>query len=328
MKLVLMGFLKLKEGYGNMEIIQLYYDQVANVDSEYVAAIGNFDGIHIGHREIIKRAEKISRDMNLKLAVITFDISPKKIVNNIENYSLLRSFDQKKEILKDLKVETIFLTHFNKKFQSLSAEQFVEKMIIKNNIKFLICGFDFFFGANKSGDIHFLSKYKEFKTIVVPRVDYNNHKIGSTYIHELISLGKIEEANIMLEKPYSIIGNVIHGRAKGHLIGFPTANIMPIINYRVPATGVYATYIIVKNKKYLSMTNVGNNPTFNFTNVTSIETHIFDFDEEIYDEEVELIFIEYMRNEKIFEDMSELINQLSRDKQDILNKYGDVNAKK
>lgn len=306
-----------------MEIIELHYDQVVEVKDEYVAAIGNFDGIHKGHREIIRRAKKIAKDKNLKLAVITFDISPKQIVNNIENYSLLRSFDQKKEILKELNVETIFLTNFNKKFQSLSAEEFVEKMIIKNNIKYLVCGFDFFFGANKSGDVHFLSKYEEFNTIVVPRLDYNNHKIGSTHIHELLSFGKIQEANTLLEKPYSIIGNVIHGRAKGILMGFPTANILPIINYRIPATGVYATYIIVDDKKYLSMTNIGNNPTFNFTSVTSIETYIFDFEEVIYDKEIELIFIEYIRNERIFEDMDELVVQLNKDKQEILNKYGE-----
>ncbi len=307
-----------------MEIIELYYDKKIEVSDEYVVAIGNFDGIHLGHREIIKRAAKVAKNKNLKLALMTFDISPKQIVNNIENYYLLRSFKQKKLILAELEVETIFLIHFNRELQNLDPHKFIQQMIIDNNIKYLVCGFDFSFGAKKSGNVNVLSEYKEFNTIVVPRIEHNNHKIGSTYIHELLSLGRVEEANTLLVKPYSIIGKVIHGRAKGHLIGYPTANIMPIINYRVPASGVYATYLMVGSKKYLSMTNIGHNPTFNFTNITSIETHIFDFNEDIYDQEVELIFIEFIRNERIFEDMNDLIKQLDKDKQQIIEKYGDI----
>lgn len=307
-----------------MEIIELAYDKKVELNDEYVVAIGNFDGIHLGHREIIKRACRIAKDKQLKLAVMSFNISPKQLVNKINNYYLLRSFQQKEKILSELEVVTMFLIHFDENIQNMEPHQFIREMIINNNVKYLVCGFDFSFGQKKSGNVHVLSEFREFNTIVVPRMEYNNHKIGSSYIHELLSLGRIQEANYLLVQPYSIIGQVIHGKAKGHLLGYPTANIRPLINYRIPASGVYATRIMINNKKYLAMTNIGNNPTFNYTFTTSIETHIFDFNEDIYGQEVELEFIDFIRNEKIFEDMEDLAKQLAYDKQEIIEKYGDL----
>ncbi|MDR1781475.1 MAG: bifunctional riboflavin kinase/FAD synthetase [Bacilli bacterium] len=301
-----------------MEIIHIRNEQLLNLNDEYAVAIGNFDGIHIAHEKIINTAKKIAHAKKLKFGVMCFDIPPRQLVNNIDNYYLLRSFDQKRNILEDMNVEVLFLLHFNNEIRNMDAKTFVRKMIIANNIKEVVCGYDFHFGINKSGDVNLLSSYHEFSTIIVPRYDLNNQRISSTLIHELIMHGEIKQANSLLTRPFSIIGHVIHGNKKGKSIGFPTANIKPIVNYRIPQSGVYISKTIVNNKEYYSMTNIGHNPTFNFVNFKSIETHIFDFNEDIYNQEIEIVFIDYLRRERIFDSIDDLIKQLKDDKEKII----------
>ena len=301
-----------------MEVIDLCHDEVLSLNQEYVAAIGNFDGIHQGHREVIRKAVKIAKEMNLKPSVMCFDIVPKQLINNIDNYYVLKSFEQKCQILKSLGVEVIFLIKFDDKLKNMSPDEFVKKMIIENNISYLVCGFDFSFGKNKEGNLNFLQKFNEFKTIILPRFDMNNDKVSSTLIHELLSYGDIERANALLVRPYSIIGEVVKGNQKGKPMGFPTANTLPSVNYRIPQSGVYATKVIVDGKEYQGMTNIGHNPTFNFSSNTSIETNIFDFDEDIYGKTIEVIFIKYLRRERIFESVTDLVQQLNEDKQCII----------
>lgn len=304
-----------------METINIRLNSLNATCDNYTVAIGNFDGLHYGHRKIIDLAKKIAYENKTKLGIMSFDITPRQIVNSIDNYYVLRSFDQKFKILESFDVDALFLIHFNNEVKEISASDFVEKMIIDNNIKFVVCGFDFKFGKNQEGDINFLKKYDEFETIVLDSIDYENEKIGSSKIHEMIIHGEIEKANNLLVSPYSIIGKVISGNKKGRTIGYPTANILPIINYRIPQQGVYATKAIVGGKEYNSMTNIGHNPTFNFTNSTSIETNIFDFDQDIYGQEIEVVFKKCIRRERIFDNVEQLIKQLESDKKEIINYF-------
>ncbi|MDF9867377.1 riboflavin kinase/FMN adenylyltransferase [Bacilli bacterium PM5-3] len=307
-----------------MEIIHLRNDdEISQLNNEYAVAIGNFDGVHLGHREVIKKAVKLASSKNMKAGVMCFDVTPRQLVNKIDNYYMLRSFEQKKEILEELGIETIFLIHFNDKIKNLSPQEFVEKMIISSNIKYLVCGYDFAFGKNKAGNATYLQQFSEFKTIILPRIEINHDKVSSTLINELLSHGSIQEANRLLVKPYSIIGKVIAGNQKGRMIGFPTANVLPLVNYRIPQSGVYATRVIVNDKEYYGMTNIGHNPTFNFSCNTSVETNIFDFDEDIYGCIIEIIFIKYIRKEKIFDDVDDLVRQLNKDKQDIIDFFNE-----
>lgn len=298
-----------------MEIIHLRNKTPLTLNDDYVVAIGNFDGIHIAHEKIIKTARKIAREKQLKFGVMCFDIPPRQLVNRIDNYYVLRSFEQKRKILANLGVEIMFLVHFNTELRQLSAGDFVEKMIIRNHIKYIVCGYDFKFGFNKSGDVNYLSQFSEFTTIIMPRYDLNGQRISSTLINELILHGEIKQANALLSEPYSISGKVVHGNHKGKAIGFPTANIRPLANYRLPQSGVYITKTIVNGQSYHSMTNIGHNPTFNFVNFQSIETHIFNFDEDIYHQNIEIVFLDYLRKERIFDSVDDLIKQLSRDKE-------------
>ena len=308
-----------------MEIIHIYHDKLNQVNDEYAVAIGNFDGIHKGHREVIKKAVKLAKTKNLKASVMCFDITPRQIINQIDNYYVLKSFKQKKELLESLGIEVLFLIHFNNIIKDLSATEFIEKMIIKNNIKYLICGFDFAFGKNKTGNVQTLQGFSQFQTIILPRFEINKEKVSSTLIHELLANGEIVKANELLVKEYSIIGKVIAGNQKGKPMGFPTANILPSVNYRILQSGVYATKVIVKGKEYYGMTNIGHNPTFNFSTNTSIETNIFNFDEDIYGETIEVIFIKYLRKERIFENVTDLIKQLNTDKEAIIKFFSEEN---
>ncbi|MDL2212141.1 riboflavin biosynthesis protein RibF [Erysipelotrichaceae bacterium OttesenSCG-928-M19] len=300
-----------------MEVIHLRYDEKIETKADYVVAIGNFEGIHLGHREVIKKAARIAKDKDLQLAVMCFDITPRQVVNDINNYYVLRSFEQKKDILASLGVSTLFLIHFNKKIMDLTPDEFVQEMIIDKRVKYLVCGYDFMYGRNKTGNTTLLQQYSEFNTVILPRYEYNQEKVSSTLIHEMLLHGEIEQVNRLLVQPYTIVGHVVKGNQKGRTIGFPTANIVPIVNYRIPQTGVYASIVKVKGKEYYAMTNIGHNPTFNFCSVTSIESNIFSFNQEIYDELIEVTLVKFCRREKIFSDVELLVKQLEYDRQEI-----------
>lgn len=300
-----------------MDVIEIEYDSKCLLDAEYVVAIGNFDGLHIAHQAIIEKAAQIAQDKQLKLGVISFDITPRKVINDIDNYFILKSFSQKKDSLKNLGVETLFLLKFDKNMSSLQPNEFVKMLLNNIKIKDLVCGFDFAFGKDKKGNVMTLESYQEFNTIIIDKISDNDEKIGSTIIHELILNGDIKKANQLLGHPYSIIGKVIHGNQKGRQINFPTANLKPIANYRIPGIGVYASKVIIDGKEYYGMTNIGHNPTFNYCTTPSIETNIFNFSKDIYGEQIEVILLEEIRREKIFADVEELKQQLEKDKQAI-----------
>lgn len=301
-----------------MQVIKLDANYQQQLSDGYVVAIGNFDGIHSAHAQILRMAKKIAKENNLKFGVMTFDTTPKKVVNQIENYYILRSQAQKEEILNELGVDTLFLFEFTKEFANLSAQDFIQRFIISNSVKYLVCGFDYHFGKDKSGDVELLMSYPDFKTIILSQEKVDNLKIGSTYIHELVLQGNVEKANRLLTKPYSIVGKVIHGSKKGRNIGYPTANILPIDNYRIPANGVYATKTIINGKAYESMSNIGHNPTFNYNNNIRIETNIFGFDGDLYGQMIEVVFYKYIRQEKVFDSIDDLIKQMAKDKQAII----------
>lgn len=297
-----------------MDIINIRYNIPFLVNEDCVLVVGNFEAIHVAHRELIRKARRVAKDKNLALAVMLFDVTPRKVINDIDNYYLLRSFKQREAILKKLDVDKIFIVNFDDNFKEISASSFIEDIIIKTNAKYVLCGFDFHFGKNREGSPYLLQEYKQFKTIILPSQLINEHKVGSTYIHELIMHGRIERANHLLVDPYSLVGTVVYGNQRGNKIGFPTANLLPVVNYRILKNGVYATKVIYNDKIYLGMTNIGHNPTINYSTSTVIETNIINFDENIYGAEIEVIFYKFIRNEKIFPNVKSLIKQIEADK--------------
>lgn len=296
-----------------MEVLNL--DDFTKNKYQTVIALGNFDGVHYGHQVLIKDMVSKAKNMGLKSSLLLFRNHTKECINGTCP-SLISSIEQKYDLMRELGVEIIYNIEFNESIMKLSPEEFVIDILInKLNVKSILVGYDYRFGYKAKGDTNLLKKIGKLHGIeveVLKPITIKDDIVSSTKIRDLIEVGKLEDVKLLLGRNYSIIGKVIPGKNLGSKLGFPTANIKPIINYTIPKSGVYSTETIVNNKKYLSATSVGYNPTFN-ENSIKIETHIIDFAENIYDENIELIFVEYLREEIKFNDIDSLVKQIEND---------------
>lgn len=278
-------------------------------------ALGNFDGIHIGHQELIKNMIKKSKELGLKSSLLLFKSHTKSIIDK-NKPNVITSNEQKLKIAKNLGIDIVYLLDFNEEVMKLSGQKFIKDIILdKMNGKLLVVGFDYRFGYKALGDAKYLvdiGNKNNIDVIVQSPVCKNDEVISSTIIRKLIIDGKMKNVSGLLGRPYSIIGEVIQGSNRGNKLGFPTANINPIDNYVIPKTGVYVTNSIIDNKKYISATNIGYNPTFN-ENILKIETYIIGFEENIYGKFFEIEFIDFLRDDIKFNNINDLINQMKLD---------------
>lgn len=278
-------------------------------------ALGNFDGIHIGHQQLIKKMVSRSKELGIKSSLLLFKSHTKTIVDN-NRPSMITNNQQKFRIAEELGVDIIYLLDFNDNIMKLSGEEFVKDIIMnKMNGKLLVVGFDYRFGYKASGDSSYLKELGEKNNIEVVILDpvYQEDKvISSSIIRELISAGNMSEVSKMLGRSYSIIGKVIPGKNRGNKLGFPTANIELTDNYVIPKNGVYMTNTIVDNKRYVSATNIGYNPTFG-ENTLKIETYILEFEGNIYGKTLEVEFLDFLRDDIKFESKEALIEQMKLD---------------
>jgi len=273
--------------------------------------LGFFDGLHVGHKYLIQQAKA----PNVRLGVFTFDGSLKSITNKRKN-GLITTITDRSRILEELGVDVLFVIGFTKEIMNMKPEEFILKFLKPLNINTIYVGADFSFGKHASGNVELLKKY--FNVEVVDFIMDDSKKISTTTIFEYLSDGEISKANRLLGREYFIRGRVIHGFSAGSKkLGFPTANIEMTGQYIFPKNGVYATKIKIDGKEYPSMTNIGVHPTINRLDNPSIETNIFDYSKDIYDKEVKLSFYKYIREEKNFNSIEELMEQLSRDKKKI-----------
>ena len=256
-------------------------------------AIGNFDGLHLGHRELIEKA-KID---DLKTLVITFE--------SINKTGYITNGEQKINLIEEMGVDYLIILPF-RVIQMVFYNEFMQ-ILKKLKVKHITCGVDFRFGFKREGDIVDLKK--KFKVQVLDDFMINQTRVSTSLIKSFIQDGFIKEANDLLTKPYTIIGEVVHGNKIGRKLGYPTANI-DYKEYTLPKSGVYLTVAKIKDKKYLSMTNIGHNPTLNAQEKSRLEIHVLDFDEEIYGENIEISFIKYLREERKYESKEELMKSL------------------
>jgi riboflavin kinase/FMN adenylyltransferase len=299
-----------------MEIIDLNSCQI---DSEGNAvALGNFDGVHIGHQELIKSNIKEAGKRKLKSTVLVFRNHTKEILkkNSDTKVQLLTNFDQKIDILKGFGLDTLYLADFNKSIMKLTPEEFVDNILIKKlNTKLITVGFNYRFGYKASGDVELLKRIGLERGIMVnimPPVYVEQEIVSSTAIRNSIKTGNIKKANRFLGRNFTIIGSVVEGKNRGRKLGFPTANIKLIDNYVIPKEGVYVTNTIIDGIKLISLTNIGYNPTFN-ENELKIETYILDFNGNLYGKTLEIQFIDFIRDDIKFNTTEELIQQIERD---------------
>ena len=278
-----------------------------------VVLIGNFDGIHLGHQKLIRKAKKIAEQKKQKLVLITFNPHPREIINNTE-MDLILPYKEKKSLLKNYGIDMINEIKFTNKLSKLSAEEFAKEYIYKaHNPSDIVIGKNFKFGHKARGDAKLLkdllSKKVKVHSIDIKRLD--SLVISSSEIKKLISKGSIEKVNKLLGRNYHISGKVIHGEKRGRLIGFPTTNLSTEWNF-LPKKGVYVSKVVISDKSYQSITNIGVRPTFN-ANSLQIESHIFDFNKNVYGKKIKIYFLARIRNEKKFETVEKLIENITKD---------------
>ena len=282
-----------------------------------IILIGNFDGVHLGHQKLFKKALVLKKRKKYKIGVVTFDPIPKMFFfKKIKNYRI-SNFDQKLEILKKFKVDFVINKKFDLKFSKIKCNQFIEKFLYKKlSAKLIFVSNNFRFGYKREGDVKLLKFFeKKFKyRIINPSPLKKNKKIiSSTSIRKLLEKGQISTANKYLDRNWSIQGIVQYGRRLGTTIGFPTCNI-DIGNYVIAKPGVYAVRVLRKNSdKYLKgIANLGYRPTFNQKKIL-LEVHLFNFSGNLYNKLLSVEFLKFIRKEKKFNNVNQLRAQIKKD---------------
>jgi riboflavin kinase/FMN adenylyltransferase len=300
-----------------MRIIKNFHNINHNFQNT-VLTIGNFDGVHLGHQEILNNVNRIASSENLKSALFTFEPHPLKIIKPNDFFDKrLQSLSKKLFFLKNQNlVDIVFLSSFNRRLANLSAEDFVEKILVKQlKIKHLIIGYDFIFGKNRLGNANLLQKLAEVYNFSFHQIAAKGNSLevySSTKIRNFIGLGKIKEANQMLGYCYQIGGLVIKGKQLARNLGFPTANFLPKKDIIKPKFGVYKANVLFDNKVYPAILNFGVKPTF-LGSKPLFEVHIFNFNQEIYGQKIIVELLDFIREEKKFNSIEELRLQIKKD---------------
>jgi riboflavin kinase/FMN adenylyltransferase len=282
--------------------------------------IGNFDGLHIGHIELLKNTITLAKANNTIPVVLTFNPMPEEYFQN-EYFFRLMNNTEKLDFIEDYGIEEIILIPFNEKFSKMDKNRFIDEVLIKKlNAKHIIVGNDFRFGHKRIGDVKLLKSYghdKGIEVTIVSLIEISGKKISSTSIRKLLISGKISEANNILGKPFSIQGKIIHGEKVGRELGYPTANIEIYKSY--PINGIFLVEVLHENSdKLYGLASIGNKPTFSGTNDV-LEVFIFNFKLDIYGETIKVIFLEKIRNQIKFNTKEELIDQMKNDHNIALN---------
>ncbi len=277
--------------------------------------LGNFDGIHLGHQKLIETIK--NNTSGLKTVVFSFYPHPVAFFGQKGQFKTMLDYNEKCFVLSHMDIDYLVQYPFTKEFSSLSPEEFVDYIVEKVNCKMLVVGENYNFGKGRAGNYETLKQLGEkrgIEVIAIPSVSYRDMRVSSTRIRGLIDCGRLNDVIPMLKKPYFIISKVVQGERRGRKMDFPTINLIPSDEKLLPADGVYVSLVNVRGVVYRGVTNVGNNPTFDSC-IRTVETHIIDFDGDIYGEDVLVGFYDWLRTEQKFSSMDELREQLARDKQ-------------
>lgn len=296
--------------------MKVYETDDFQIEEASAVSLGNFDGVHLGHQELIKTVKEYSKKENLKSVIFSFYPHPVEFFGRKGEFVTMLSLEEKKFIIEKMGADVLVLYPFNKNFSTLSPENFMDLLLKKTNCKVLVVGENYCFGKDRVGNLETLKKLgaeRGINVIGISSVKIKGVRVSSTRIRGLINYGDMETVAKLLNKPYFVMGKVVHGDERGRLMNFPTANLEPPEKKLLPPDGVYFTSVIYKGKIYYSISNVGTNPTFG-KNSRRIETNIFDFNEDIYGEEIIVCFHKRIRNERKFKNIEELVIQLEEDK--------------
>ncbi len=293
-----------------------------------VATIGFFDGVHRGHRYLIDQMITVAKEADMESTVITFDRHPRQVLHSDYLPQMLSTFEEKKALLKNTPADHIEILTFDEQLAALSAHDFMKEVLRERlNVRKLVIGYDNRFGHNRSEGFEDYVRYGQELGIEViqamPLSEPDKEAISSSYIRACLLVGNVWGANEALGYAYSLTGRVIDGFHEGRKIGFPTANLnTDEIGKLVPASGVYAVHVQLENEQHLrpAMMNIGTRPTYD-GHVQTLEVHIFDFDGDIYGQQLRVVFDRRIRNEMKFSSPQELAKQLEKDKEEIRRIY-------
>lgn len=311
-----------------MEIITINHPQYFEREEHppLAIALGYFDGVHLGHQKVILKAKAIAEEKGYKSAVMTFDPHPSVVLGkSTKHVEYITPLRDKIQTISELGIDFLYIVHFTKEFANLLPQEFVDQYLINLHAKHVVAGFDYTYGRMGKGTMETLTFHSrgKFDFTVVPKLAANNVKISSSLIRSMLSAGKMEEIPPILGAYYRTSGVVIHGDKRGRTIGFPTANVDLTDDYIIPPLGVYCVRIKVQGKWLEGVCNVGFKPTFNkeLLKKPSIEVHIFDFDQDIYGQEVTVEWRLHLRKEQKFSGIDELVAQIEKDKQSALSYF-------
>jgi riboflavin kinase / FMN adenylyltransferase len=286
-------------------------------------AIGFFDGVHLGHADVIRRAVAAALARGQTPAVMTFDPHPRVVLGQGDHYhTVLTPLEDKLKLMAGLGVEAAYVIRFDRDFAAVTAERFVGELLVPLGVRSAVVGFDFAFGHRGQGDANALRDYSQgsIDVGVAQPVFYGGEKVSSTRIRDALAKGECDSVSRLLGRPYSIRGKVVHGDARGRQIGFPTANLLPEQPYVIPRPGVYAVTVDIFNEDGVleqrkdAVLNVGFRPTFEIPRgQLKLEAHLFDYQGDLYGRPLKLTFHSYLREEKKFASVEELKSQIAKD---------------
>jgi riboflavin kinase/FMN adenylyltransferase len=305
--------------------MNIYYglDSFKKLKKNLTITIGSFDGLHRGHLKVLERLSLEAKEASSDTCVITFEPHPRMLLSDVTENFLLSTLQEKMYLMEESGfVDNILAIPFDKSFSLISSTDFIESVILKNTTpSAIIVGYDTHFGRNRMGDVtllnNILRNYKTKISIVEPEM-IDGQVVSSSLIRKHIRFGEVSLANDLLGYKYFLQGHVVRGEGRGALLGFPTANIEFTDRIKIlPQNGVYAVSVIYDKKEYRGMMNIGKRPTFNES--LSMEVHLIDFNDNLYNKMLKISFIKRLRDEVKFGSSDELIEQLKKDKEKIKN---------
>jgi len=294
------------------------YRSLKNINTikNSVVSIGMFDGVHLGHTSVINRVIEIAKEKNIKSIIITFSNSPVSYFSKDIIDLQITNSKEKIALFRKTQLDYLFVIEFNEYIANLIPSTFMNDILISLfKVSYMVFGYDNHFGKNREGTFKYISEnFKDIKAELINASKKNKITISSTFIKEEIVNGHIINANKLLGHPYKISGIVVKGMQLGRKLGFPTANMAYDNTEKIlPKNGVYYTITKIKGKEYVSITNIGIKPSVQESNCISIETHILDFNQSIYGQNISIIFIDRIRNEIKFNHINDLIDQITKD---------------
>ena len=285
------------------------------IEEPTAVTLGKFDGLHRGHELLMHTVLDCSKKYQVASVAFTFDMPPRNRVEEIVA-NVLTTNDEKQYIFEKQGIDYLIECPFTQEVMSMEPKDFIAWIATSLNMKYVVVGDDFRFGHKRAGDYHTLQEYEEvygYKTIVLDKLKDSNRDISSTYVREKIADGNIRKANELLGYHYFIKSEILHGKKLGRRIGMPTINMILPQNKLLPPNGVYVTEVLVNDKKYMGVTNVGCKPTVSEEHIVGVETYIDDFSHDLYGEKIVVSFLEFIRPEMKFASIEELKAQMESD---------------